>query len=40
MSEILPSEFVDSEVPTYKEKKVMIITGRVHPGETNGSYMM
>ena len=38
------SEFDDSDsclsLPLYKRKKYVIIGSRVHPGESNGSYMM
>lgn len=39
------SEFEDQEeskvsIPLYKRKKYMVVTGRVHPGESNASYMM
>lgn len=37
-------EFEDNEskvsMPIYKRKKIVIITGRVHPGESNSSFMM
>ena len=37
-------EFEDHEsrvsIPMYKKKKFMILTGRVHPGESNCSWMM
>lgn len=39
------AEFDDQDdskvsIPMYKRKKYMVITGRVHPGESNASYMM
>lgn len=37
-------EFEDQEskvtIPLYKKKKYIIVTGRVHPGESNSSFMM
>jgi hypothetical protein len=37
-------EFEDKDsltsMPLYKNKKYVIITGRVHPGESNSSWMM
>ena len=39
--EIDPSEFEDKEkLPVNKYKKYMIVCGRVHPGESNASWMM
>lgn len=39
--EIDPSEFDDkSKVPLYKDKKYVIVGARVHPGESNASYIM
>ena len=39
-NEILESEHSKFSLPDYKQKKVVILTGRVHPGESNSSYMM
>jgi hypothetical protein len=37
-------EFEDQDskvsMPMYKKKKYVVITGRVHPGESNSSWMM
>ena len=39
--EIDPSEFEDkTKVPLNKDKKYMIVAARVHPGESNASYIM
>ena len=39
--EIDPSEFEDKEkLPVNKYKKYMIVCGRVHPGESNASYVV
>ena len=39
--EIDPSEFDDKcKVPAYKFKKYMIVGARVHPGESNASFIM
>jgi len=37
---ILHREFAPEDLPKYSFKRTVIITGRVHPGETNASYMM
>ena len=38
------SEFEDKDslasMPLYKRKKYVVIAGRVHPGESNSSWMM
>ena len=34
------SEHEADDLPVCKEKKIVVITGRVHPGESNSSYMM
>lgn len=39
------SEFEDQQeskvsIPLYKRKKFIVVTGRVHPGESNASWMM
>lgn len=39
--EIDPSEFEDkTKLPVYKDKKYMIVAARVHPGESNASFVM
>lgn len=39
--EIDPDEFQNSEsIPLNKYKKTIIVCSRVHPGESNASYMM
>ena len=39
--EIDPAEFDENcKLPTYKYKKYMIIGARVHPGESNASFIM
>jgi len=39
--EIDPNEFEDKlKLPVYKDKKYMIVAARVHPGESNASYIM
>ena len=40
MHEIISKEFEEQEVPKTRFKKFIIISGRVHPGESNGSLMM
>lgn len=35
-----PEEFAPDQLPFSKKKKIVILTGRVHPGESNSSFMM
>lgn len=37
---ILESEHNSSNIPIWKQKKFVVLTGRVHPGESNSSFMM
>lgn len=38
--EILESEHSAESLPLWKTKKTVVLTGRVHPGESNSSFMM
>lgn len=38
--EILESEHSPENIPLLKTKKTVVLTGRVHPGESNSSFMM